>query len=148
MSYFSSLSKKMIVEGRVEDIQTKYPDLDVKEIAIHDPSPNKKYVAWMCKQLASGVSTNDLYPTVKSFDKNVNRIKNKDINSYSKNENRLRSSIQRLIEKHKHIAGSNPNEAYDGLLLDDPAEDEKSMYVPGDIKKKIKSWARDMKLTK
>jgi hypothetical protein len=47
----------------------------------------------------------------------------------------------------KSLAGSQPDEAYSEELLDDPAFQEKSVYVPDWAKKKIKSWARDMKLS-
>lgn len=32
-------------------------------------------------------------------------------------------------------------------LLDDPAFDEKSVYVPDEVKGKIRKWAKDMKLS-
>jgi hypothetical protein len=47
----------------------------------------------------------------------------------------------------KSLAGSQPDEAYSEELLDDPVFQEKSVYVPDWAKKKIKSWARDMKLS-
>jgi len=47
----------------------------------------------------------------------------------------------------KSLTGSQPDEAYSEELLDDPAFQEKSVYVPDWAKKKIKSWARDMKLS-
>lgn len=47
----------------------------------------------------------------------------------------------------KSLAGSQPDETYSEELLDDPAFQEKSVYVPDWAKKKIKSWARDMKLS-
>jgi hypothetical protein len=47
----------------------------------------------------------------------------------------------------KSISGSQPDETYSEELLDDPAFQEKSVYVPDWAKKKIKSWARDMKLS-
>lgn len=37
-------------------------------------------------------------------------------------------------------------ESYDKNLLDDPAFDEKSVYVPDDIKDSIRSWAKSMGL--
>lgn len=47
----------------------------------------------------------------------------------------------------KSLAGSQPDETYSEELLNDPAFEEKSVYVPDWAKKKIKSWARDMKLS-
>ena len=48
----------------------------------------------------------------------------------------------------KSLAGSDPNEAYSEDLLDDEAFTKKSMYVPDDVKDKIKKWAKSMKLSK
>jgi hypothetical protein len=47
----------------------------------------------------------------------------------------------------RSLAGSHPDESYDKELMDDPAFSEKSVYVPDWVKKKIKSWAKDMKLS-
>jgi len=53
----------------------------------------------------------------------------------------LRSLIREVI------GGSQPDETYSEELLDDPAFKEKSVLVRDDAKKKIKSWAKDMKLS-
>lgn len=53
--------------------------------------------------------------------------------------------LRRIIRES--LSGSNPDETYHVELLDDPAIDKPSVYVPDDIKKKIKSWAKDMKLS-
>ena len=45
------------------------------------------------------------------------------------------------------IAGSQPDETYEDLLLDDPDFNKPSVYVRDDAKKKIKAWAKAMKLT-
>ena len=47
----------------------------------------------------------------------------------------------------RSLAGSHPEESYDKELMDDPAFEEESVYVPNWAKKKIKSWAKDMKLS-
>ena len=48
--------EQLLIEGRIEDIKKKYPDLDEKgllDILIDkDPSGNQKYLAWAAKQLA------------------------------------------------------------------------------------------------
>lgn len=65
----------------------------------------------------------------------------------------LRKIIRQVIvearkgESKYHFGGSHPDESYDKELLKDPAFDEESVYVPNDIKKKIKKWAKDMGLT-
>lgn len=40
-----------------------------------------------------------------------------------------------------------PEESYSIELLDDPAFEKDSVYVPNWAKKKIKKWAKDMKLS-
>jgi hypothetical protein len=60
----------------------------------------------------------------------------------------MKITIGQLREVIKRsLAGSQPDETYSEELLDDPAFQEKSVYVPDWAKKKIKSWARDMKLS-
>lgn len=39
------------------------------------------------------------------------------------------------------------NKPYDGDLADDPSMDKKSVYVPDDIKRPIKSYLKKMGLT-
>ena len=60
----------------------------------------------------------------------------------------MKLSIRRLREViRKSLAGSQPDETYSMELMDDPAFSEKSVYVPDDVKKKIRKWAKDMKLS-
>lgn len=54
------------------------------------------------------------------------------------------STFRQLIREA--LAGSHPDESYDEELFDDPAFNEKSVYVPDFAKEKMKKWARDMKL--
>ena len=48
--------EQLLIEGRIEDVKKKYPDLDEKgllDILIDkDPSSNQKYLAWAAKQLS------------------------------------------------------------------------------------------------
>lgn len=53
--------------------------------------------------------------------------------------------LKKLIRNS--LAGSHPEESYDKELIEDPTFEKKSVYVPDDIKKKIKSWMKDMKLS-
>jgi hypothetical protein len=60
----------------------------------------------------------------------------------------MKLSIGQLREViRKSLAGSQPEESYSIELMGDPAFSEKSVYVPDDIKKKIRKWAKDMKLS-
>lgn len=53
----------------------------------------------------------------------------------------LRSLIREIL------GGSQPEESYSEELLDDPGFKKKSVLVRDDAKKKIKAWAKDMKLS-
>jgi hypothetical protein len=53
--------------------------------------------------------------------------------------------LRRLIREG--LAGSQPEERYDMELFDDPKWQEDSVYVPNDIKKKLKAWAKSMKMS-
>jgi hypothetical protein len=65
----------------------------------------------------------------------------------NKEEALLRSIIREFVEAYAVRGGSQPDESYDKELLDDEAFDASSVLVPDDIKKKIKKWAKDMKLS-
>jgi hypothetical protein len=71
-----------LVEGKVDDLKLKYPDVDVDALASQDPSRKNKYLEWMAKQMANGHRIEDLVPTVSYFHNNVQKFKSKDINSY------------------------------------------------------------------
>lgn len=53
--------------------------------------------------------------------------------------------LKKLIRNS--LAGSHPEEAYDKELIEDPTFEKKSVYAPDEVKKKIKSWMKDMKLS-
>ena len=60
----------------------------------------------------------------------------------------MKITIRQLREAiRRSLAGSQPDETYTEELLDDPGFKEKSVYVRDDAKKKIKAWAKDMKLS-
>ena len=86
----------LLLEGRKEDILKKYGQMDdTAEDTIHyfstsDPSGNNKYLEWMTKMWLSlgsdksySPKDNEVVDVVKLFHKNIQRITNKDINSYS-----------------------------------------------------------------
>lgn len=58
----------------------------------------------------------------------------------------LRKLIKEFVEAYSK-GGSHPEESYDKELLDDDSFNAPSVYVPDDIKKMIKKWAKDMKLS-
>jgi len=109
----------LIAEGRKEDAEKKYPQVNrfVDRLANLDPSKNNKYLMWMVKQLAAELASiekvrgrdpeavkQDFNPQdeyfvdlfnhaikigdeIAEFHKNIQRIKNKDINSYKSLDN-------------------------------------------------------------
>jgi hypothetical protein len=54
-------------------------------------------------------------------------------------------TLRKIIRES--LSGSQPEEEYSIELLDDPSFLKKSVYVPDSAKKKIKKWAKDMKLS-
>lgn len=62
----------------------------------------------------------------------------------------LRKLIKEFIKHNEKEVkgGSHPEENYDKELLDDDGFKSSSVYVPDDIKDKIKKWAKDMGLSK
>lgn len=60
--------------------------------------------------------------------------------------NKLLRSLIRQLVKESVLAGSHPDESYKNRMLDDPAFNEKSVYVSDDIKDAIKKWLKAMKL--
>ena len=60
----------------------------------------------------------------------------------------MKITIKNLREIiRQSLSGSHPEESYNEELMNDPAFSEKSVYVPDDVKKKIRSWMSDMKLS-
>ena len=94
---FSEIIK---VAGKTEDLQVKYPELNVKEIAQDDPSPTKKYLEWMIKQIKNGESETEIKRAISFFDNNINRFPNKDINSF-KHLDTLMVTISLMTDKSR-----------------------------------------------
>lgn len=56
------------------------------------------------------------------------------------------AELRRMIREG--LGGSDPNEAYDHDLADDPALHKKSVLVPDDVKKPIGKWMKAMGLSR
>lgn len=69
--------------------------------------------------------------------------------SIAMNEDMIKQLLKEFVKEYssRKTAGSNPEENYRDELLDDPAYNTGSVYVPNDIKKKINKWAKDMGLS-
>lgn len=92
------LLSKLLIEGRLQDIIKKYGKEDQEDIddimffSEKDPSGNNKYLEWLVKNWLTPLGGGDirsvapnrevLVNTVELFHDNLQRINNKDINSY------------------------------------------------------------------
>jgi ribosomal protein S17E len=88
----------LLVEGRLEDVQAKYPDVDVKQLATTDPSGKLKYLDWEAKQINAGAKEEDVVPSVEYFHNNIAKFVKKDINSY-KTAKELEDAVKDAAEK-------------------------------------------------
>lgn len=87
--------KRTLNEGKIQDLQKKYPEVDVEYVATRDPSPTKKYLEWMLKQIEKDHSEEDLVPTVQYFHRNIQKFPQKDINQYADLKD-LENEVKRL----------------------------------------------------
>jgi hypothetical protein len=110
-SYNLNQISDLLLEGRKEDILKKYGiDEETTDIINYfsdkDPSGNNKYLEWMFKNWAGLGKNRDYSPldtevvdVIELFHKNVQRIQNKDINSYS--FLKLKETVKEAEEKRK-----------------------------------------------
>jgi hypothetical protein len=95
----------LLEAGKVEDLVSKWkgihPDLasDIDKVAAADPSGTGKYLLWQFRHLAKGEEADVLVNVVDSFHKNIQRISNKDVNSYSLDT--LQKTLEALGDESK-----------------------------------------------
>ena len=111
-SYNLKQISNLLLEGRKEDIIKKYGNEDQSNIETinyfsgEDPSGNNKYLEWMTKNWL-GLGKDKTYApldyeiaeVIKLFHRNIQRIQNKDINSYSYKE--LRKVVKKAEKQRK-----------------------------------------------
>lgn len=68
--------------NRIEQVKSKFPNVNINDILNMDPSKNKKYALWIARQVNDGFKVEDIRPTVLSFIKNGQRLSKKDIYAY------------------------------------------------------------------
>ena len=89
----------VLLEGRVEDAQEKYPDMSDEDFdfLVHNQpaGSNNKYLMWSCKQVDEGYSTEVVVQAVRLFNGNIQRLEKKDINQY-KEPGEIEEAIQKL----------------------------------------------------
>ena len=111
-SYSLKQISNLLLEGRKEDIIKKYGDENqeiidtIKYFSNEDPSGNNKYLEWMTKNWLGLGKDKDYSPldeeiieTIKLFHKNIQRIQNKDINSYAFRE--LKKTVKEAEKQRK-----------------------------------------------
>ena len=105
------LNEDLLAEGRLDDAKEKYPDDAeyIDQLSKIDPSGNNKYLMWMAKQLdyhTRGMSNAGkeilveiLTELIQSFHKNIQRLKQKDINQYKSLDDVEAAIEEAAIEK-------------------------------------------------
>ena len=142
------LNEDLLAEGRLEDAKEKYPDDAeyIDQLSKIDPSGNNKYLMWMAKQLdyhTRGMSNvgketlvEILTELIQSFHKNIQRLKQKDINQYKSLDDveaaieKLGPSSKQKREKSKEVAQEGSSIVYesDKYLVVRPDTEEASCY--------------------
>jgi hypothetical protein len=100
----------LIIEGKRQNIEKKYTssvgEEGIQKILDADERNQYKHAGWMAKQAKQGENVDQIIASVKSFKKNKQRLKKKDINAY-KSVDDLNSAIDSLglsnREKRKQI---------------------------------------------
>lgn len=80
------LVRSVLIEGRVEDARSQFPQLkrEIAAFARHDPSGNQKYLMWATKQMEGipGWGVDEVIAAYERFHELASRLPKKDINSY------------------------------------------------------------------
>lgn len=92
-----NLIQTVLIEGKIEDLAVRYPDINVNLVASKDPSTTKKYLFWMLKQLQQGASLKELTLAIAEYDQKIARATVKDINAFQN----LKSLQQELNQLNK-----------------------------------------------
>jgi hypothetical protein len=110
MEIYGIFNNMILQEGRLEDAQAKYPDVDIQQLSQGDPSGNNKYLMWMAKLANEAIPSNreerinTLITTVQGYHENLAKIDNnigdqagvgnpKDINAF-----RTLDQLQKVVE--------------------------------------------------
>jgi len=87
----------VLLEGRLEDLKSKYPNIDIDKLWNGDPSKTKKYVSWTAKNLSNDSQIDELLGLIAVFDKQNSKFKVKDINWY-KSIADLKSAVDAVLD--------------------------------------------------
>lgn len=111
MNSFFLLEDRILLESRISDLKTKYPNVDIDYFVEKDPSPSKKYVAWAAQKADEGKNKEEILNLIYSFHKNVKRMQKKDIFQYSFDE--LKNEINSLGKTSKEIKEEGSKTVYE-----------------------------------
>ena len=107
------------IAGKVDDLKIKYPALvtQIDELNNADPSPSKKYLQWMVKQINDGARIEDIIPSIQYFNSNTQKFDKKDIHQYS-SVKELEDSVKAISEKlsktqQKNVAKGDAKKIYE-----------------------------------
>lgn len=97
----------VIYEGKVDDLKVQNPSFSsyIDELSV---SVKLKYLPWALRQVKAGERTEDVILTLSLFDKNFQRLDNKDINSYT--------SLKQLDDVVKTL-GQSKKSQYDDVKI-------------------------------
>lgn len=86
MSIRNIILEELILEGRVEDVKSKYPGYEeyIDYLSSVDPSGNNKYLDWMMKMVSDHRAGSTVIDGVTYFHNNLHRFEQKDINQFKK----------------------------------------------------------------
>jgi hypothetical protein len=117
ISELRRIVRSILIEGKIEDLQKKYPNVSVPAVAEIDPTPTKKYLEWLVKQADAGANSTELEEIIEKFQDKGSRLEKKDINSY-KTIGDLRAALDKIsdVSKRKekeHIKTGGANVIYE-----------------------------------
>jgi len=104
-SQFRNLILLLLIEGKVDVLQARYPDIDVYFLSSLDPTPQKKYLQWLAMQSNKGnldVDADDVKDTILQFHNAQQRLPTdkRDINQY-KTFNAVKAVISQIGDVSK-----------------------------------------------
>lgn len=120
-----SIKRQILKEGRLSNILDDYPKSAhsiIRKLSELDPSGNNKYLQWMVSQIFdAGEQSSDVLSAINTFENNIQRIQNKDINAYF-DLAELQQALERLDAVSKTQARKNKKAEHDVV------------YSSGDVK--------------
>jgi hypothetical protein len=120
-SYIRCVICKFLVEGRVDDIAHRHSlDVaDVRRLGELDPTPQKKYLPWIVKQIADeGEDETDVAEIIGKFHAHQAKLKLRDINQYMSLDQLQKAvvdvvNVKSATEKRRAVKASGGDRIYE-----------------------------------